>query len=143
MTQLNQPIEISNHPQSVHAPKPRRQRPGRKPSATSLRRLPAGRGGARLRSSINTLVGLESDRIARALIDKTLAGNMTGARLLVELSGAQNAPPEKKKKKRPGPSWAELLASEPEWNEEEWDEHMARDASKLPPTKPDRPDEPK
>ncbi len=91
---------------------------GRKRSTRRRINAPAGRGAANLRSSVNTMVARESDRIALALIGKTIAGNMTGARILVQLTGAQNPPPEKKKK-RPGPSWSELLSSEPDWDESE------------------------
>ena len=126
---------------------------GRKRSPANRHKTPAGRGGARLRDSINAMVSKQSDRIAQALIDKTVKGNMTGARILVELSGADKAPPEKKKK-RSGPSWAELLASEPEWDpsmEENFngegaitvleDGSIKRDASKLLPSEPAWPDE--
>jgi hypothetical protein len=126
---------------------------GRKRSPANGHKTPAGRGAARLRDSINAMVSKQSDRIAQALIDKTVKGNMTGARILVELSGADKVPPEKKKK-RSGPSWAELLASEPEWDpsmEENFngegaitvleDGTIKRDASKLLPSEPAWPDE--
>jgi len=80
------------------ASKTRRTARGRKPSSRKRNSLPAGRGGARLRSSVNTMVGKESEAIARALLDK--AGNMTGARILVELTGAQN-PPARKEEEAP------------------------------------------
>jgi hypothetical protein len=56
----------------------------------------------------------------------------------VELSGAQKAPPEKKKKKRGIHPWVQRICSEPEW-----DESMEHDASKLIPGEPDWPTEPK
>ena len=133
-------IPINSEP--AKPAKPRRKSPGRKPSASSPRRFAKGRGAARLRSSINNLVGLESDRIARALSDKAVAGNMAAARLLVEISGADKEPPEKKKKRK-GPSWAEVLASEPEWDPNEDEGGNDHDASKLLPSEPDWPDEPK
>jgi hypothetical protein len=60
------------------------------------------------------LVGKESERIAQAMVNKTIQGNMSGARLLTDLTGAmksKNKPP----KKRYGPTEAELLALEPQW----------------------------
>ncbi|MGH9561874.1 MAG: hypothetical protein ACRD3S_10505 [Terracidiphilus sp.] len=115
---MKKPAVIPIDSEPAKPKKPRRKSPGRKRASTSVRRLAPGRGGQRLRSSINNLVGRESDRLARALIEKAAAGNMTGARLLVELSCADKAPPEKPKK-RPGPNWDEILASEPEWTDED------------------------
>ena len=125
--------------------KPRSKR-GRKRSSTRGSKTPAGRGGLRLRDSINDKVSKQSDLIAQALIDKTKAGKMTGARTLVQLSGADKAPPEKKKK-RGIRSWIKRLCSEPEWDpsmENNFDGEGAitvledgtikRDASKLPPS---------
>ena len=113
-------------------PKPR----GRKPAAASKKhKIPPGRAAVRLRSSVNSLVSQDSDRIAKALIDKTVAGNMTGARLLVELSGA-NHPPVEPKKKRSGKSLLDELESGPQW-----DPSMGRDASLLPPSEPDDADD--
>jgi hypothetical protein len=130
--------------QGVKPSKPRGRKPGppatelrrrgRKPSAPK-RRTPPGRGGLLLRNSINSLVGQESDRIAQALIDKTVAGNMVGARLLVELSGADKVPLPAKKKRR-GPSLADLLAKEPEWTEAD-EARLNHDASRLAPSEPD------
>ncbi len=131
-----------------------RSKPGRKRSTTRGSKTPAGRGGLRLRDSINDKVSKQSDQIAQALIDKTKAGNMTGARILVQLSGADKAPPGKKKKRR-GPSWAERLANEPEWDPSMvksvssdgaitvlMDGTIKRDASKLPPSDYDLPRRP-
>ena len=97
---------------------------GRKPAARkttaprSRRKLPPGRGAERLCNSVNVILNDESDRIARALVDKTIAGNMSGARLLVELSGAKHAPakPEDKAEdKDHGPSLMDELMSMGEW----------------------------
>jgi len=52
--------------------------------------------------------------IAQTLLDKTLTGNITGARILLALSGA-NKPPEKPKKKHR--SAVERLLLEPTWEE--------------------------
>jgi hypothetical protein len=79
--------------------------------------LPSGEGATRLRSAINSLVGAKSDKIAKALVEKTLKGNMTSAKLVVELADGKAAGKKDVKKKRRGPSTAQLLASEPEWQD--------------------------
>ncbi len=148
---MNKPAVIPINSEPAKPAKPRRKLPGRKRATTSARRLAKGRGAARLRSSINTIVALESDRLARALSEKAVAGNMAAARLLVEISGADKEPPEKKRKK--SNSWVELLASEPEW-EGEWEDDKepgwvdkskvkAQSANNLPPSQPNRLNEPK
>src|SRR5580693_5898332 len=95
-------------------------KPGRKPQARKTtaprnrRKLPPGRGAERLCNSVNVILNDESDRIARALVDKTIAGNMSGARLLVELSGAKRPPAkpeEKAEDKDDGPGLVELMMS--------------------------------
>jgi len=92
------------------------QRRGRKPAAPSkIHKTPPGRGATRLRNSVNSLVGQQADEIAQALIDKTKAGNMTGARILVELSGA-GKPPEPVNKKHGGLKLIDLLESDSEWD---------------------------
>src|ERR1700722_3291059 len=97
---------------------------GRKPAALktstsrSRRKIAPGRGAERLRNSVNVILNDESDRIARALVDKTIAGNMSGARLLVELSGAKHPPvepEEKDKDPEDGLSLAEILMSRGQW----------------------------
>ena len=94
---------------------PRKPR-GRKPVAASNRhKTPPGRGATRLRNSINSLVSQQADEIAKALIKKTVAGNMTGARILVELSGADK-PPEPVAKKHGGLKLIDLLESDSEWD---------------------------
>jgi hypothetical protein len=104
-------------------------RPGRKPAARkttaprSRRKLPPGRGAERLCNSVNVILNDESDRIARALVDKTIAGNMSGARLLVELSGVKHPPakPEDKAEEEfDGPTLAEQLTTTGNWVA--WDE---------------------
>ena len=76
-----------------------------------------GGGAERLRCAIDKLVSHESGRIAKALVDKTIAGNMTGARLVVELSGAKNSrnKPVKKRHEPILPWSAAELAAEPQW----------------------------
>jgi hypothetical protein len=88
-------------------------RGGRPRGKTTIKAEP-GDGGSMLRSAVDILVGKESERIAQAMVKKTIEGNMSGARLLTDLTGAmksKNKPP----KKRYGPTEAELLAMEPQW----------------------------
>ena len=127
--------KIPNPPKTGKASKKPSPKGGGEISATEAPKTPAGRGAARLRNSVNTTVGDESDRIARARVDKTCDGNMTGARILVEL---QKAGSETKKKRGPQP-WVARLCSEPEWEGPWDDEDTRRDASKLLPSEPDLP----
>jgi hypothetical protein len=136
------------------------RRSGRKPAALkttaprSRRKIAPGRGAERLRNSVNVILNDESDRIARALVDKTIAGNMSGARLLVELSGTKHPPAkpeEKAEEKDDGPSLSEILMSRGEWVKiEEFDRnpplpgeslesYSNRNVYYLPPPKPDLP----
>ena len=73
-----------------------------------------GEGAERLCAAVDKLVSEECGRIARALVDKTISGNMAGARLVAELSGAKN-PRNKPVKKWLGPSRADQWAAEPQW----------------------------
>ena len=147
--------EKPNPSETKEAAKKPRAKPGRKPSKTRRRKVPAGRGAISLRNSVNRLVDAQSDDIAQALINTTKAGNATVAHVLVDLTDAlKGAPGKKKKKKRKGPSWAEMLANEPEWDPSAvksvssdgsitvlMDGTIKRDASKLPPSEPDWPDD--
>jgi hypothetical protein len=74
-----------------------------------------GDGAVLLRNAVDQLVGQECSRIAKALVDRTIAGNMAGAKLLTELSGAKNLGSQPQKKKRRGPSLALWLARQPKW----------------------------
>jgi hypothetical protein len=123
--------EKSNKPKTGKASQKPRAKPGRKRSTTKGSKARAGSGGARLRNSIDKKVGEQSDLIAQALIDKTKAGNATVARIVVGISGADKAPAETKKKKRGPQPWIMRLASEPELPGP-WDEQRKRDASLLP-----------
>jgi hypothetical protein len=70
--------------------------------------------GTVLRSAIEKIVVNESEKIARALVEKTIEGNMTGAKLLVDLTGAV-IPRAKPPKKRRGPTLAQRLFREKPW----------------------------
>jgi hypothetical protein len=118
--------------------KPRAAR-GPKPSKTSAAPTPPGHGAACLRDAINKKAGEQSNAIAQTLIDKAIAGNMTSTRLVFEATGAKNAPPEPKMRRGPQP-WVTRMCSEPELPGP-WDEQRKRDASRLPPSDYDLPDD--
>ena len=112
------------------------KRRGPKPKARSrngTHRTPPGRGGERLRNSVNFFVSEESDDIAVAIVSKAKQGNIPSAKVIIGLTGADHLPVPKKKKRR-GLSDAERMASEcdpeeyrlsrlqpgqPEWDEED------------------------
>jgi hypothetical protein len=73
-------------------------------------------GGGQLRTAVVILVAKESEEIAKALVAQTKKGNMTGAKLVVDLTGARN-PREMPPKKRRGPSEAQRLATNKQWVE--------------------------
>ncbi len=140
---MKEPLEKPSQSETKKATRKRGGKPGRKSSKTKPRKAPAGRGAIRLRDSANNMVGEQSDAIIQALINKTKAGDATVAHLLVELTGGPKAASGKKKRK--GPSWAEILANEPEWDPSMvksvssdgaitvlMDGTILRDASKLP-----------
>lgn len=68
----------------------------------------------RLRSAIDEEVIRQSHEIARALVKKTISGDMSGARLVADITGVKN-PRIKPPKNRCGPTLAEQLALEPPW----------------------------
>jgi hypothetical protein len=87
--------------------------------------------GERLRTAIDEEVSLECRRIARALVKNTIDGNMSVARLLIDLTGARARKPRELpvKKPRRGMTWAQRLAMEPDWKgptEAEEDKLFAR-----------------
>ena len=76
--------------------------------------------GARkkLRHAVKAVVKVKSGLIAEKLVSKAEAGDMRGTEMMLSLIEKKKPGKDaKKKKKREGPSWAELLASEPEWDE--------------------------
>ncbi len=80
-----------------------------------------GNGLKKLQKAADRRLGLDSEALADLLLDKAKQGKMESTKLLVTLAEHKNdrKPQEKKKKKRSGPSWAELLGSEPEYVEPE------------------------
>jgi hypothetical protein len=119
-----------NPPKTASAPQKPGATRGRKPSTESESETPAGQGGVRLRDAVNDEVGKQSKRIAKALVNKTCAGNPGVAKIIVKLSGADKAPAESKKNRGPQP-WVTNICNEPELPGP-WDEQRKRDASLLP-----------
>jgi hypothetical protein len=74
-------------------------------------------GAERLRQEVDRLVGLNSDALAALLTNKALRGDVVTAKALVGLAEGKKPRPEPKKK-RLGPSQAEQLRMEPEWQED-------------------------
>lgn len=74
--------------------------------------------GARkqLRQAVKAVVKANTAKIAEKIVEKAKDGDMRDMLSLIEKKKAGKAG---KKKKRDGPSWAELLASEPEWDGED------------------------
>jgi hypothetical protein len=88
---------------------------------TPSRDAEPGLAAERLRNSLNSKVSAQFDDIAQAVIDTAKKGNMTGARLIVEITGVNKIAHEEKKANVshlniPDP---ELLAPEPEWKDPE------------------------
>ncbi|MGD0481189.1 MAG: hypothetical protein ABSA42_13530 [Terracidiphilus sp.] len=133
--------EIPNQSEAKKASQKTRSKAGRKRTTTKGSKARAGSGGKRLRDAVNDMVGQEFKRIAKALVDKTCDGNPGVARMVVGMSGADKEPPEKKKKKRGPQAWVTRICSEPEYEGPWEDEDGKRDASKLPLSDYDLPEE--
>jgi hypothetical protein len=75
--------------------------------------------GARkkLRHAVKAVVKNKSGAIAETLVGKAENGDIRGTEMVLSLIEKKKQGKDAKKKKRSGPSWAELLASEPEWDE--------------------------
>ncbi|MDR3423846.1 MAG: hypothetical protein P4M13_02035 [Alphaproteobacteria bacterium] len=128
-----------NPPETATAPKEPRAKPGRKSRKTKQSAVPAGSGGTLLRNSIDHKVGEHFEEIAQALVNKAVAGNMTGTHIVVKVTGADKAPAEIKKARGPQP-WVTNICNEPELPGP-WDEQRKRDASLLPLSDYDLPDD--
>jgi fructose-specific phosphotransferase system component IIB len=70
-----------------------------------------------LRHALKAKVKAERVKIAEKLVEKVTQGDMKGTEIVLTLMEKAKEENAQKKKKRSGPSWAELLASEPEWDE--------------------------
>ena len=84
-------------------------------------------------------IRLTRHQIAEALVNKAAAGNMSGTQIVVKISGADKAPVEIKKARGPQP-WVTNISNEPELPGP-WDEQRKRDASLLPLSDYDLPDD--
>ena len=87
----------------------------------SRAKTPRKDGAERLRQAADKRVGRNSDKLADLLTEKALAGDLASAKVLVGLAERKKASLEPKKRRR-GPSLAERLAAEPEWQGEEEEE---------------------
>ena len=70
--------------------------------------------GTMLRNAVEKEVARRSVRIAKMLVDKTIAGDMSGFKHVSEMTGA-NKPGTPSPKRRHGPSQAQQLTDEPPW----------------------------
>jgi len=81
-------------------------------------KLKPGEGGTKLLSAFNHRVARESERIALAVVNKAIGGDMNGARLLANLTGAtaQSSQLTKKSHHRPLSFSADGFGAQPEWH---------------------------
>jgi hypothetical protein len=86
----------------------------------------------RLRKAAKRNVRDNSARIAKALLDHTLKGDLPSAKMLVSLIDKPKPKGKKIPKSRRGYSLALDLASDPECPPEEWDKDFADDPDKPP-----------
>jgi hypothetical protein len=106
-------------------PKPSSKGAGRKQNTTSNHQptkaaqaeFKPGEGGSKLLGAFNYRVACDSELIARAVVSRAIGGDMNGARLVAELSGAkaQSSQLTKKTYRRPFPYSAEELAAQSRW----------------------------
>lgn len=78
------------------------------------------RGTAKMKEAADETLEANSKKIAESLLQKTLAGNTTSAKLLFELA-ERKIDAEDEPVMKPLRSLAEELAAEPEWTGEEID----------------------
>lgn len=88
-----------------------------KPRGTGAKKKPVSRGTAKMKAEADKTLAVNSKQIAKALLDKTLAGNTTSAKLLFALAEGQIDCEDEPVVRRLC-SLAEELASEPQWNGE-------------------------
>jgi hypothetical protein len=132
---LNNNLKPAPEPSSQEPPASEVEgKPGRKPGckprgrkAAACRKLKPGIAGSNLRKAINVAVASQPDTIAKALIEGTIKGSVGSAKLLIDLTGADK--PDEKKKRR-GPSLADILARDEPWQDppdaEPWGDPFAR-----------------
>ena len=75
-------------------------------------------GVEKLKKAADKVLGRNSAKLANLLLDKAVEGKLEGARLLVKLAEGKK-PPVRPKRTWDGKTFAEMLASEPEWEEPE------------------------
>jgi hypothetical protein len=89
----------------------------RKPGGTGTEKKRVGRGRAKMKEAADKTLEANSDKIAKSLLKKTLAGNNVSAKLLITLAEGQ-IDCEDEAAVQHLCSLAEELASEPEWDGE-------------------------
>ncbi len=101
--------------QSILANKPKRG----KDEAQPRDKWKAPQKGARkaLHKAVTVAVKARSAEIALSLLDRTAKGDMRGAAMMISLMEPMKKDGEEGKSEGSGPSLAELLESEPPWNE--------------------------
>jgi hypothetical protein len=118
---------------------------GRSAKKTTSQPATDGEGAKQLLSAVNSLVGKKSADIAKALVDGTVAGSASHARLVVDLSGAGGlaSPPARSRAGRPTATTrdsghAALTALDLPGSEENWEFDLEPEARPgyTPPTKP-------
>jgi hypothetical protein len=101
-----------------------------------------GEGARQLVSAVNTLVGKNFAEIAQTLVEKTVAGSASHARLIVGLSGAGGLAPSAPRRGRAATTrdsaHALLTAADLPGSEENWEFDIEPEARPgyIPPTKP-------
>ena len=88
-----------------------------KPQGAGAQKKSVGRGTAKMKAAADKALENNSEEIAQTLVEKTIAGNSTSARLLFALAEGQ-ADCEDEPVAQCLSSLAKELASEPEWDGE-------------------------
>lgn len=108
--------ETLKQPRKQQKRKAARSKPSRQSSGTTQSK-PVSSGqdaGDLLRDAIDEAVKANSRKIAEAMVNKTIDGSASVARLLVDFTGAKKR--HKPAEEEPsGMSWAQCLASEARW----------------------------
>jgi hypothetical protein len=86
----------------------------RKPQGAGAGKKSVGRGTAKMKAAADKALENNSDEIAQSLVDKTIAGNSTSARLLFALAEGQADCEDEPAVQHPR-SFAKEMASEAEW----------------------------
>jgi hypothetical protein len=95
----------------------KRQAVAQKPHGIGARKKAVSRGTEKMKAAASKALKKHSEQIAVSLLDGTLKGNVTSARLLIALAEGQNDC-EDEKPKQHCHRMAERLAIEPEWTGE-------------------------